>query len=132
MRLRQAHAMLEIKAALEALEWPFQIHCADLGELDVHLDDDFLHGSVEILDPSDSDRCLRTYYLNVSAGPGEYDVTVLLELDADMDNPLYSVALTVWPPEDESLDPGALDTEGTGEGVAEDVDKAIRAIEGCS
>jgi hypothetical protein len=121
--------MLEIKAALEALPWPFEIHCADLGELDVHLEDDFLHGTVEILDPADPDKCLRCYYLNITAGPGEYDVTVLLELDADMNNPLHSTTWTVWPPEDESIDPGAFDTEGTGRDVAKDVDEAIRKVE---
>lgn len=96
MRLREAHALLEIRRKLEASSWPFSLHTSewDSPEVEVSYDEqDHISGVVEIIDPENDQRCLRCYYLSIS--PGEEDFQLHVSFDRESDS-LINETFTIY------------------------------------
>lgn len=99
MRLRQAHALLEAAAAIEALGLGFETcpfdhdhpYAADRSG------DDYLDGSAEFNDPDSPQRDTRYYGIKLSPGPGAFGITVQLTYGMGPDPELLLIeAFQVW------------------------------------
>lgn len=124
MRLRQAHAILDIGAALLASALDF-----DLSPFD-HEDSiypvDRLAGCVEFTDPDIPDRNSRIYNVNLHPGPGESEITVELDYGLEPDGPvLYDRRFFVGP----RMDSDESFAVGLGVHVADQIVAAIREHE---
>ncbi|MGW2920444.1 hypothetical protein ACWDBF_21635 [Streptomyces angustmyceticus] len=124
MRLRQAHAILEAAAAIEALGLGFETWPYDHDHPDAVADDeDFLVGNAEFCPAATPGWNAREYYLALRPGPGPFDINVQLNFGPGPDAvPLLDETVQVWR-HAEGSDP--FDTGGAGEQIARLVADAV-------
>lgn len=99
MRLRQAHAILEAAAALEAVGLGFKLWPIDYDREDLfpEPDDDYLTGWVEITDPDCPDGNARAYSVTFKACPDDHRISATLTSDLGANAPcLRHEEVDVW------------------------------------
>jgi hypothetical protein len=81
MRLRQAHAIIEIAKAVEALDLGFEIRPfhPDFPGNAVSVDGDYMTGFAQFDDPDTRGRGMRTYNIDIRPVLGRFAVTVRLQ-----------------------------------------------------
>lgn len=127
MRLRQAHAILEAAAALEAAGlgfelWPFD---HDSEGANPHITDDQMTGFAEFNDPDTPDRNTRNYGIDLKPGPEDDTIEVYLTFNFD-DCLLYSKRSVAQPARD---DDGSSFRGLVGAQIAEEVADIVRQHE---
>ncbi|WP_433855165.1 hypothetical protein [Streptomyces kronopolitis] len=124
MRLRQAHAILEAAAAIEALglgfeTWPYDHDHPNA----IAGDEDFLVGYAEICPAATPGWNVRSYHLALRPGPGSFDVNVQLNFEfGSCAVPLLDETIQVWR-HAEGSEP--FDTGGAGHKIAHLVAGAV-------
>lgn len=113
MRLRQAHALLEAAAAIEALGLGFEMYPFDHDHPQnaIRTGEDYLDGAAEFNDPDTPERNTRYYGITLSPGPGAFSITVQLVYGMGPDPELLLVeAFQVWQHADgtEGFDTGGV------------------------
>lgn len=130
MRLRQAHAILEVAIALEAaglgfLVWPVDHDREDLAE---PTEDDYITGYVEITDPDRPDGPARTYHVSIQPCSDGRRISGTLTFGYGDDAPcLKYEEINAWVDHDESVDPHFRELVGTG--LADRIAEAAREHE---
>lgn len=129
MRLRQARALLEAAAAIEALGLGFELHPLDYDHpqsADL-TGEDHLDGGAEFNDPDTPDRHTRYYGITLSPGPGTFGITAQLVYGLGPDPDLLLVeGFQIWQHGEGSE---ALDTGGVGTRIAALVASAVNEHE---
>lgn len=130
MRLRQAHALLEIAKAIEDAGINFEFHPFDhdkFGALPAA--DDYMTGFAEFNDPDNPTGNTRTYGADIVPGPGPFDVRVrvvygYLHFDDEAVELVHSLVQVAAQDEE---DPAFV--TGFAERVARQVEQAVRSWE---
>lgn len=130
MRLRQAHAILETAAALQAAGLGFEIFPFDHDRDDLIRPpaDDYLTGYAEFNDPDHGGSYTRTYHVNIEPHPDGHRISATVTFGYGADAPcLRYEVVTVWMAHDEGENPSFRGLVGAG--LADRIADAVREHE---